>query len=97
MENAARSASFWKFEAVEQLRVWRTMDERDEEPVIIYYSLSNPGASPSSVTVAYAAEPLAHYVIVSTSRPGPAEFRSFRIVDGLPTEEEINVSGGRSA
>jgi hypothetical protein len=46
--------------------------------------------------VAYAAEPFAHYVLISTretgNEDGPYEIRSYRIVDGEITEEEIAVS-----
>ena len=42
-----------------------------------------------------AGEPGAHYVLVSTrehgNNPGPVEFRSYRIVEGNVTEEEVNV------
>ena len=48
--------------------------------------------------VSYASEPEAHYVLVSTretgSEDGPFELRSYRIVDGVVTEEEISVVGG---
>jgi hypothetical protein len=40
-------------------------------------------------------EPNAHYVLVSTrehgNSPGPVELRSYRIVDGVVTEEEVVV------
>jgi hypothetical protein len=40
-------------------------------------------------------EPNAHYVLVSTreagNNEGPVEFRSYRIVDGEVTEEEVTV------
>jgi [CysO sulfur-carrier protein]-S-L-cysteine hydrolase len=38
MDNAARSMTFYEFDSMEQLRVWREMDDRDEEPVVIYHS-----------------------------------------------------------
>jgi proteasome lid subunit RPN8/RPN11 len=91
MENAAHSPTFWEFDALEQFRAWRDMDERGEEPVVIYYSQNYPGAYPSKVTSAYASESQAHYVVVSTYRPGNAEFRSFRILDGRVAEEEVRI------
>jgi hypothetical protein len=40
-------------------------------------------------------EPNAHYVLVSTrehgNNDGPVEFRSYRIIDGEVTEEEVDV------
>jgi proteasome lid subunit RPN8/RPN11 len=95
MVNAERSPTFFRFDAAEQLRVWREMDENDEQPVVIYHSHTATPAYPSRTDIALAAEPDAHYVVVST-RDGTAgddemEFRSFRIVEGEVTEEEVEV------
>jgi proteasome lid subunit RPN8/RPN11 len=92
MLNAERSPTFYRFDSMEQFRVWREMDERDEEPVVIYHSHTATEAYPSRTDVSYASEPDAHYVLVSTRDPDVAEFRSFRIVDGTVTEEEIRIA-----
>jgi proteasome lid subunit RPN8/RPN11 len=94
MTNAERSPTFYVFDSMEQLRVWREMDERDEEPVVIYHSHTATEAYPSRTDVAYASEPGAHYVLVSTRDPDEVEFRSFRIVDGAVTEEEVRDPAG---
>ena len=94
MLNAERSPTFYRFDSLEQLRVWREMDDRDEEPVVIYHSHTATEAYPSRTDISYASEPGAHYVLVSTREPDRAEFRSFRIVDGAVTEEEVRISGG---
>ncbi|MGW0230242.1 Mov34/MPN/PAD-1 family protein [Actinopolymorpha singaporensis] len=95
MTNAERSPTFFQFDSQEQFRVWRDMDDRDEEPVVIYHSHTATEAYPSRTDIGYAAEPQAHYVLVSTrecgSEEGPVEFRSFRILDGEVTEEEVRV------
>ncbi len=93
MENAERSPTFYRFDSKEQLRVWREMDDRDEEPVVIYHSHTSTEAYPSRTDVSYAAEPGAHYVLVSTREElgDQAEFRSYRIIDGQVTEEEVTV------
>jgi len=91
MLNAERSPTFYRFDSIEQLKVWREMDERDEEPVVIYHSHTATEAYPSRTDISYAMEPNAHYVLVSTRDPGQAEFRSYRIVDGAVTEEEVAV------
>jgi [CysO sulfur-carrier protein]-S-L-cysteine hydrolase len=93
MLNAERSPTFYRFDSLEQLRVWREMDDRGEEPVVIYHSHTATGAYPSRTDISYASEPGAHYVLVSTRDPETVEFRSFRIVDGEVTEEEVRVSG----
>jgi [CysO sulfur-carrier protein]-S-L-cysteine hydrolase len=91
MTNAERSPTFYRFDAMEQLAVWREMDERDEEPVVIYHSHTSTQAYPSRTDIAYASEPGAHYVLVSTSEPDEAEIRSFLIADGVVTEEDVRI------
>jgi len=93
MLNAERSPTFYRFDSQEQLRVWREMDDRDEEPVVIYHSHTATEAYPSRTDISYASEPGAHYVLVSTREPDRCEFRSFRIVDGEVTEEEVRITG----
>ena len=41
--------------------------------------------------VLQAGEPGAHYLLVSTRDPEVEEIRSFRIVDTVVTEEEVNI------
>lgn len=91
MENAERSPTFYRFSSTEQLRLWREMDDRDEEPVVIYHSHTATEAYPSRTDVSYANEPDAHYVLVSTRDPETVEFRSYHIADGEVTEEEVRV------
>ncbi|NBE92496.1 M67 family metallopeptidase [Nonomuraea sp. KC401] len=89
MENAERSPTFYRFDSMEQFRVWKEMDERDEEPVVIYHSHTATEAYPSRTDVSYASEPDAHYVLVSTKDDTEVEFRSYRILEGVITEEEV--------
>jgi proteasome lid subunit RPN8/RPN11 len=91
MTNAERSPTFYRFDSAEQFRVWRDMEDRDEEPVVIYHSHTATEAYPSRTDISYASEPGAHYVLVSTRDAGTAEFRSFRIVDGTVTEEPVTL------
>ena len=91
MVNAARSPTFYEFDSTEQFGVWKEMDERDEEPVVIYHSHTATEAYPSRTDISYAGEPGAHYVLVSTRDPSVTEFRSFRIRDNEVTEEPVTV------
>jgi [CysO sulfur-carrier protein]-S-L-cysteine hydrolase len=91
MLNAARSPTFYEFDSMELLKVWREMDDRDEEPVVIYHSHTATEAAPSRTDINLAQEPGAHYVLVSTREPEATEFRSFRIVDGEVTEEPVEI------
>jgi proteasome lid subunit RPN8/RPN11 len=78
---------------MEQFRVWKEMDERDEEPIVIYHSHTATEAHPSRTDIGLASEPGAHYVLVSTREPDTTEFRSFRIADGAVDEESVEVLG----
>lgn len=96
MLNADRSPTFFRFDPQEQLRLYREMDDRGEEIVVVYHSHTSTEAYPSRTDIAYAAEPQAHYLLVSTAESGsaeaPTEVRSYRIVDGVVTEEEIDIT-----
>ncbi len=91
MANAERSPTFYRFDSAEQLRVWREMDAADEVPVVIYHSHTATEAYPSRTDIGLAAEPDAHYVLVSTREQGTDELRSYRIIDGVVTEEPVEV------
>ena len=91
MVNAARSPTFYEFDTHDLLALYREMDDRDEDPVIIYHSHTATEAYPSRTDISYASEPGAHYVLVSTREPDTVEFRSYRIVEGAVTEEEVEV------
>lgn len=92
MVNAERSPTFYRFDSGEQLRVWREMDRSDEEPVVIYHSHTGTEAYPSRTDVSFASEPNAHYVLISTRDPDTEEIRSYRIAEGVVTEEEIAIN-----
>ena len=95
MVNAAGSPTFYEFDSTDLLQLYREMDQRDEEPVVIYHSHPATEAYPSRTAIGLAGEPGAHYGLVSTrehgNNEGPVEFRSYRIVDGAVTEEEVTV------
>ena len=95
MVNAARSPTFYEFDSRDLLALYREMDDKGEEPVVIYHSHTATEAYPSRTDISYASEPYAHYLLVSTresgSQEGPVEVRSFRIIDGEVTEEPVEV------
>ena len=91
MLNAARSPTFYEFDSGDLLPLYRDMDARGEVPVVIYHSHTATEAHPSRTDIGLAQEPDAHYVLVSTRDPETHEFRSFRIVDGAVTEEDVEV------
>jgi proteasome lid subunit RPN8/RPN11 len=95
MINAAGSPTFYEYDSTELLALYKEMWDRDEEPVVIYHSHTSTEAYPSRTDIDLASEPGAHYVLVSTREDGnsddPIEFRSYRIVDGEVTEEEVTI------
>jgi proteasome lid subunit RPN8/RPN11 len=91
MLNAARSPTFYEFDSSDLLQLYKELDANDEEPVVIYHSHTATEAYPSRTDIAYASEPNAHYVLVSTRAEHETEFRSFTIVDGAVTEEPVTV------
>lgn len=95
MINAAGSPTFYEFDSGELLALYKQMWAQDEEPVVIYHSHTSTEAYPSRTDIGLASEPGAHYVLVSTrehgNSDGPVEFRSYRIIDGEVTEEDVEV------
>jgi proteasome lid subunit RPN8/RPN11 len=93
MINAAHSPTFYEFDPKDLLALYREVDDNDEEIVVIYHSHTETEAYPSRTDIAYAGEPGAHYVLVSTREEiAPAtEFRSYRIIDGTVTEEPVTI------
>ena len=96
MVNAAGSPTFYEFDSTELLALYKDMDARDEEPVVVYHSHTATEAYPSRTDIGLASEPNAHYVLVSTRQhgnsDGPVEFRSYRIIDGVVTEEDVTIT-----
>jgi proteasome lid subunit RPN8/RPN11 len=94
MINAAHSPTFYEFDPKDLLALYREVDDNDEEIVVIYHSHTETEAFPSRTDIAYAGEPGAHYVLVSSRKEiAPAiEFRSFRIIDGVVAEEEVSIT-----
>jgi proteasome lid subunit RPN8/RPN11 len=92
MTNAERSPTGFVFDPQEQLRVWRAMDDADEELFVVYHSHTMTEAYPSRTDVRWSANtPGAHWLLVST-RSDEDEVRSFTIDDDVVTEEPVHVS-----
>ena len=97
MVNAVRSPTQYLFDPTEWFQVYTAMQREDEEVVAIYHSHTATEAYPSPSDVKDAERyakylPDPHYILIST-REGldEPELRSFRIVDGVITEEPVEV------
>lgn len=93
MTNAERSPTGFTFETTEQLRVWRDVDDRDEEFLAVYHSHTMTEAYPSRTDVKWSLTAgFEHWLLVST-RSEEDEVRSFTISpDGEITEEPVNIT-----
>ncbi|WP_433242464.1 Mov34/MPN/PAD-1 family protein [Actinomadura nitritigenes] len=79
----------FRFDPDEQLAVWRDMDARGEDPVVVYHSHPTTAAVPSPSDIGGAWDPSVHYLIVSTRDPVP-EVRAYRIKGLVAAEEPVN-------
>ena len=98
LHNAAASEVFYEVAPDDLLRLYQDLDKRGEEVVVVFHSHTRTAAYPSATDVELAAEPDAHYVLVSTQHigrvPGQApSLRSFRIRNGEIEEEDVALEG----
>ena len=93
MDNAERSPTGFTFDSAEWLRVYREIDDADEELLVVYHSHTMTEAYPSRTDIGWSrTTEFAHWLLVSTRDPSYDEVRSFVIVDGEVTEEEIRIT-----
>lgn len=90
MANADPAPNRFAFDAAEQLAVWADLDERGEDPHVIYHSHPRGLPDPSPQDIAWAADPEPLYLIVSL-RTGQPHVKAWRIVGGRATEEPIEI------
>lgn len=86
--NIARSARVYTLDPLQHLRIDRDVENRGIEVIGVIHSHTHTEAYPSATDVAEAPDPAWHYMIVTLKR-GVAEPRSFQIVGGQVTEEEV--------
>jgi proteasome lid subunit RPN8/RPN11 len=86
--NVADSAKVYEIDSGVLLRAHRRSEEEGESILGVFHSHTHTEAYPSPTDVAQAPDPDWHYVLVSL-RDLPTVVRSYRIVDGDVTEEEV--------
>ena len=86
--NAAASARVYTVEPRDHLRAELDAEAHGWEILGVVHSHTHSEAYPSPTDVDAAPDPAWHYAIVSLKRDAPV-VRSFRIVDGAITEEQI--------
>lgn len=91
MTNAERSPTGFTFDSAEWLRVYREVDDADEELLAVYHSHTMTAAYPSRTDVLWSrTTEFAHWLLVST-RSEQDEVRSFVITDGEVVEEPVEI------
>ena len=91
MSNIDKNPSTYFMDAKEQLLVMKEMRNLGSEMVGIYHSHASSPAYPSGHDVEMAFYPDISYVIISLKDKVNPVLRSFKIVDGKITEEEIKI------
>jgi len=97
MTNAERSMTTYRFDDTEWLMVYRELEAKDEEVVVVYHSHTATEAYPSPSDVLKAGQyatllPDPHYILISTRDPeNDGDVRAFRVRDGVITEEPLDV------
>jgi [CysO sulfur-carrier protein]-S-L-cysteine hydrolase len=89
--NAAASARVYTVDPRDHLRAERDAEEQGWEIIGVIHSHTHTDAYPSPTDVAQAPDPAWHYAIVSLRHDANPSLRSYRIVDGDVTEEQVRV------
>ncbi|MCH8064385.1 MAG: M67 family metallopeptidase [Chloroflexi bacterium] len=90
--NAEASPYRYNVDPKDLLRIYRDLDDRGWDVMVIYHSHTHTEAYPSPTDTSLAAWPDAYYVIVSLEDEANPVVRAFRIMDGEVTEEELKIS-----
>jgi proteasome lid subunit RPN8/RPN11 len=91
MANADASPVTYRLDGKEQLTVFNRMEEQGWEMWAIYHSHTHSEAYPSETDVRLAFYPDARYILLGLADRTEPVMRSFSIVDGEVTEEELTI------
>ncbi len=92
MTNVENSPYRFSWDPKELLPVWNDMEDNDWEHRAVYHSHTHSEAYPSSTDVRLAAWPEAYYLIVSLLESNAPTVRAFSIIDGVISEEPLEVT-----
>jgi [CysO sulfur-carrier protein]-S-L-cysteine hydrolase len=88
--NVAASAKLYTVDPRDHLRADRDAEASGNAIIGVFHSHTHTEAYPSATDVAQAPDPTWHYVLVSLRDTEPV-VRSYRIIDGQPTEEPVRL------
>lgn len=91
-DNVAASAKVYEIDPRVLLRAFRRADDEGLEVVGVFHSHTHSEAFPSPTDIRQAPDPAWHYVVVSLAHV-PTDVRSYAIVEGVVTEEEVLCEG----
>jgi proteasome lid subunit RPN8/RPN11 len=92
MDNADRSPTGFTFDSDQWLKVYRDIDDADEDQLVVYHSHTMTEAYPSRTDILWSQNTeFQHWLLVST-RADTDEVRSFVITDGEVLEEELRIT-----
>jgi [CysO sulfur-carrier protein]-S-L-cysteine hydrolase len=92
MTNVDASPATYRLDGKEQLTVFDELDERGWDLWAIYHSHTHSEAYPSETDRKLAFYPDSRYVLVSVANRDEPVIRSFFILDGEVTEEELIIT-----
>ena len=90
-ENVAHSARVYEIDSRVLLRAFRRADDDGVQVIGVFHSHTHSDPFPSPTDVAQAPDPAWHYVLVGL-RDVAAVLKSYRIVEGAITDEEVTIS-----
>jgi proteasome lid subunit RPN8/RPN11 len=94
--NVAASAKVYEIDPKVLLRTFRRADDEGLEVIGVFHSHTHSPAYPSPTDIRQAPDPAWHYVLISLA-VSPADVRSYSILQGEVTEEDVQVEGVTSA
>lgn len=89
--NTDKSSKTFFMDPEEQLKIMKEIRDSGQELVGIYHSHIETEARPSAHDVELAYYPEASYVIVSIKNKDNPEIRTFKIIEGEITKEEVKI------
>jgi proteasome lid subunit RPN8/RPN11 len=92
MDNAERSPTGFTFDSAEWLRVYRELDDADEEPWVVYHSHTMTEAYPSRTDIRWSETAGFPYWLLVSTRSDQDEVHAYTIADGTVTEVPLALT-----
>jgi proteasome lid subunit RPN8/RPN11 len=89
---AGRRLVHYYMDPLDQLRVYREIDDLDLDVLAYYHSHTHTQARPSPTDVRLARDPTALWVLVSLERPDKPDVRAWRVEKADPMDETGQVT-----